>query len=92
MLIGKLLTLENLKLAADEALSQAQPHRFNEFKVDMAKRGIVRASPVGSCVPFIHRDTVAEETPNRSAKAAWVRWCFRSNRAILAGHSSLALK
>ncbi|HET6215373.1 MAG TPA: hypothetical protein VFE27_00060 [Acidobacteriaceae bacterium] len=43
MLIGKPLILENLKLAADEALSQAQPHKFNEFKVDMAKRAIVRA-------------------------------------------------
>jgi xanthine dehydrogenase YagS FAD-binding subunit len=43
MLIGKPLTLENLKRAADEALSQAWPHKFNEFKVVMAKRAIVRA-------------------------------------------------
>jgi hypothetical protein len=35
--------MENLRLAADEALAGAQPYRFNAFKVETAKRAIVRA-------------------------------------------------
>jgi hypothetical protein len=35
--------MENLRLAADEALAGAQPYRFNAFKVEIAKRAIVRA-------------------------------------------------
>ena len=42
-LIGKLATRETFRRAADAALAGARPHRDNAFKVELAKRTLVRA-------------------------------------------------
>jgi len=42
-LAGQNLSRENFQAAANEALSGAKPLRENGFKVEMAKRAIVRA-------------------------------------------------
>ncbi len=43
MLVGHEMSPERLRLAANHELSAARPHRDNAFKVELAKRMIVRA-------------------------------------------------
>lgn len=42
-LLGKPATAEHFKHAAEAALAEAKPHKYNAFKVELAKRCVVRS-------------------------------------------------
>ena len=46
MMAGKPMNEETFRMAANEALTGAHPHQHNAFKIEMAKRTIVRAFTV----------------------------------------------
>ena len=46
MLAGKPMGADTFRIAANEALTGAQPHKYNAFKIEMARRTIVRAFTV----------------------------------------------
>jgi xanthine dehydrogenase YagS FAD-binding subunit len=43
LLSGQQLTVDTFQRAAEEAVRGAIPHRHNEYKIELAKRGVVRA-------------------------------------------------
>lgn len=46
VLAGKAINTDTFRMAAEEALTGAQPHKYNAFKIEMAKQTIVRALTV----------------------------------------------